>query len=264
MKQIYISSTMVWNATLEDMYRLVAAYGLGGIEWWAQHMYCRQYDETEYRRLSDAYSLRTAVHSCSWDLNLSSMNEAVRKTSVEEVVRSMQLAKRLGAEEVTVHPGHMTMQGWRKPSIALMKQSLQEIADASYRMNMPVSLEIMEKTKKEIVTDMAAMQEVTGDLFSFFSYTVDVAHCDSAGEVLYTLNHLPRVSKIHISNRMGQQYHTPLDEGDYDFSALLPSLYTYGIPLVVEGYDPDGSWNTFHRNMAFLAAQQEHGQYYVS
>lgn len=35
---------------------------------------------------------------------------------------------------------------------------------------MPVSLEIMEKIKKEFVTDPASMEEVTGSLFSFFFF----------------------------------------------------------------------------------------------
>lgn len=256
MKQILISSTLVWNASLADLFRRVYENGLGGIEMWAQHFYSNHYSITEFQRLRQQYPLQVVVHSCSWDLNLSSMNEAVRKTSVREVVRSLALAKQLGATEVTVHPGHMTMPCWRDESMRIMHASLQEIADASYRLAMPVSLEIMEHTKKEIVTDMAAMEEVTGDLFDFFSYTLDIAHCDSVDEALYTLNHLRHISKLHISNRKGPQYHTLLDDGDYDFTRLLPDLCRYDVPMVVEGYDPQGGWGAFYEDLSFLNAQK--------
>lgn len=252
MKQILISSTLLWNLSLRDMFRQVYELGLGGLEMWAQHFDCRQYDEGEYRRLSQKYPLQTVVHSCSWDLNLSSMNRAVRQASVEEVVASMEFAKRVGAREVTVHPSHMTMPCWRRESALLMHESLQKIADASYRLNMPVSLEIMEKTKKEFVTDIESMKEVTGDLFSFFTYTLDIAHCDSPDEGLDILRRVDAVSKLHISNRIGGLYHTPLYEGDFDFTELLPALRSYGIPMVLEGYDPQGGLDVFYRNVDFL------------
>ena len=252
MKQILISSTLLWNLSLSEMIRHISDNGLGGLELWAQHFYCRRYDEGEYRRLARQHSLRTIVHSCSWDLNLSSMNREIRRTSVQEVVASLAFARRVGAEEVTVHPGHMTMPCWRRESAALMHESLQEIADAAYKMDMPVSLEIMEKTKKEFVTDIQSMQEVTGDLFTFFSYTLDIAHCDSADEALSALRRLPSISKLHISNRIGSRYHTPLYDGDFDFDSLLPELCAYGLPMVLEGYDDKGGLAAFYGNVDYL------------
>lgn len=264
MKQILISSTLLWNLSLRNMFRQVYEQGLGGMEMWAQHFYCRKYDEDEYRQLSCQYPLQTIVHSCSWDLNLSSMNQAIRRASVQEVIASMELAKRLGAKEVTVHPGHMTMPCWRRESMLLMHESLQEIADAAYKLDIPVSLEIMEKTKKEFVTDMQAMKAVTGDLFSCFSYTLDVAHCDSVAEVMDVLQHVDAVSKIHISNRLGSVYHTPLYDGDFDFAALLPQLCAYRLPMVLEGYDPQGGLDVFYGNVEFLKSHLRQRQYCIS
>lgn len=260
MKQVLISSTLLWNLSLEEMFRCIYEQDLGGLEVWAQHFYCRGYDEKEYCRLANKYPITTVVHSCSWDLNLSSVNEEIRRTSVKEVIASMAFAERIDAAEVTVHPGHMTMPFLRRESAAVMGESFREIADASYHMDMPVSLELMEKTKKEFVTDWEAMQEVTGDLFSFFSYTLDVAHCDSPGEALTLLQDMPAVSKLHISNRRGRQYHTPLYDGDFDFDALLPELDAWKLPMVLEGYDPQGGLAVFYNNVAYmrrrLAARQ--------
>ena len=120
---------------------------------------------------------------------------------------------------------------------------------------MPVSLEIMEKIKKEFVTDPASMEEVTGPLFSFFFYTLDLAHCDSTEEMETFHRALPRISKLHISNRVGPQYHTPLPDGDYDFRALLPLLKAWNLPMVVEGYDSTAAHEVFNKNIHFLQEQ---------
>ena len=111
MKQIFVSSTLLWNAGLEEMFQRVYDNGFDGIELWAQHFFTKGYDTQEYLRLQALYPLRTCVHSCSWDLNLASMNQGIRKMSIRQVETSMRLAAELEALELTVHPGHMTLQG---------------------------------------------------------------------------------------------------------------------------------------------------------
>ena len=89
-----------------------------------------------------------------------------------------------------------------------------------------------------------------GDLFDQFVYTLDVAHCDSEEEVLSTLqNYRSRISKLHISNRKGPKFHTPLNEGDYDMEKLLPELARYNLPMVIEGLD--SSRDFFHRKTEY-------------
>ena len=73
MKQIFVSSTLLWNAGLEEMFQRVYDNGFDGIELWAQQFFARGYDTQEYLRLQALYPLRTCVHSCSWDLNLASI-----------------------------------------------------------------------------------------------------------------------------------------------------------------------------------------------
>lgn len=208
--------------------------------------------------MAEAYGLRTLVHSCSWDLNLASINESIRQASVGQVIASLQLAKAIGAEEVTVHPGHLTLAGITDRSCQILHHSLEEISEAAASMSLAVSLEIMEKIKKEFVTTAAAMQAVTGELFPKFSYTVDIAHCDSLSEARQLLTFMPGVSKIHISNRRGAVYHTPLGEGDYDLSAFWPWLQKRNLPaVVIEGYDDSRECTIYKKNLAFLHSKED-------
>ena len=211
--------------------------GFDGIELWAQQFFARGYDTQEYLRLQALYPLRTCVHSCSWDLNLASMNQGIREMSIKQVEASMRLAAELEAMELTVHPGHMTLPGRREESMKLLQDSLEQIGRLSDRIGVDVSLEIMEKIPKEFVTDAQSMEEAAGSRKKQFFYTLDIAHCDSEEEPFHILDQMKRISKIHISNRKGKCYHTPLENGDFSFKEMLPQLLAYGLPLVTEGYD---------------------------
>lgn len=253
MANIYLCSTLLWNASLEEIFNLACQSGLDGIELWAQHFFHREYDVGEFEKLAALYPIKSCVHSQSWDLNLASMNEGIRKQSVIEVEKSIELAYRLGLDEVTVHPGHRTIPGAGAPYEAYLRESLQEILEYAQKRQIDVSLEIMEKIPKEFVTTMDAMKAVCVDLFDQFVYTLDVAHCDSEEEVLSTLqNYRSRISKLHISNRKGPKFHTPLNEGDYDMEKLLPELARYTLPMVIEGLDSSRDFSTAKQNIRFI------------
>ena len=107
--------------------------GFDGIELWAQQFFARGYDTQEYLRLQALYPLRTCVHSCSWDLNLASMNQGIREMSIKQVEASMRLAAELEAMELTVHPGHMTLPGRREErhetSSGLVQEQIGRLSD---------------------------------------------------------------------------------------------------------------------------------------
>ncbi|MCH3951130.1 MAG: sugar phosphate isomerase/epimerase [Acidaminococcus sp.] len=252
--KVYASSSFLWGVPLEELFRVVHECGFSGIEMWAQQFFDCGYDEEEYRRLAEFYHLGTTVHSVSWDLNLSSINDAVREASIGQVKESIELCRRINGEDVTVHPGHMTMTCFKKMSIELMRDSLLQIAEISKQRNVLVSLEVMEKVKKEFVTNAEAMKQVTGSLSDFFTYTIDVAHCDSTVEIDELASSLPSYSKFHISNRKGKTYHTSLDDGDFDFRWLLPRLLLAGKKLVLEGYDDSPNRTKLWHNAAYLAS----------
>jgi len=63
--------------------------------------------ELVYRFLdaSSSYDLSFSVHAPLSDINIGSLNERVRETSLKEVVGSIKAARRMGIGLVTIHPG---------------------------------------------------------------------------------------------------------------------------------------------------------------
>ena len=252
MSEIYLCSTLMWNASLEEMFAFIYSSGLDGMEIWAQHWFEKEYSVEEYRKLSALYPLRTIVHSCSWDLNPSSLNEGIRQASIAEIKKSIDLAVNLNANEVTVHPGHATITNEMEIYYERMHQSLQEILEYAKQKRVDVSLEIMEQIPKEFVTSVCEMKKITQEMEEKFCYTLDIAHCEDKKEITAALQQGKHFSKIHISNRQGMRLHTPLAEGDYNFTEILPMLEKYQIPFVVEGFDSNREFPIAKKNIKFL------------
>lgn len=260
MTTVYIGSTLMWSGSLRDIFIMAGDSGLQGIELWAQQFIYRGFDENEFKELRESTGIKACMHSQSWDLNPASMNEGIRSQSVKEIIRSIELAERLGINEVTVHPGHRTVSCECVPYEDHLRRSFSEILGYAENAGVRISLEIMEKIPKEFVTDMQAMRRVCGSMFDKFVYTLDIAHCDSSEEALRILEEDGgHISKIHISNRKGNKFHTPLSEGDHDMKDLIPELAGYGLPMVIEGFDESKDFSTVKENIGFIRSIFKNG-----
>lgn len=252
MTGLFFSSTLMWNGTLEQMFRMAAEHELQGMEIWAQHFEARGFSVDEYLRLSRLYGTETIVHAPSWDINIASMSDKIRRGSLKETKRAVDFALRIGSCELTVHPGHASLPAEKEASYDRLFDSLCELYEYAFPKGAAISLEVMEKLPVMLADSAENMKLATRALFGRFTYTVDSAHCDGEEEVFSLLRTLPSISKIHISNRSGQKLHTPLFRGDHDFIRLLPKLWGIGIPLVIEGMDCDQDFSFLKSTLSFV------------
>lgn len=257
MRQIYISSTHRWKGSFKELLKTAHEYGIGGIELWAQQVDFNNYCLEEYVSLAKVYHLDTIIHSKSWDLNFASLNESIRRASIEEIKQSIRLAKQVNAKEITIHPPRETICGLKSFHLDLTYKGLKELYDYSCEMGVQISLEIMEKIPKELVTTDKALYEVTRDLYDKLSYTLDLAHCSAESEFFTYLTSIPGISKLHISNKIGNKLHTPLQNGDFDINKLMPLLKNIGIPIVIEGFNDEVSCSELIDNLNFLKQLKE-------
>ncbi|MVB11198.1 hypothetical protein CAFE_19060 [Caprobacter fermentans] len=260
MNQIFFSSTLMWSAALPELFRAAREFQAEGIELWAQQFDSRGYREAECLSLLDRCPLPIFVHSKTWDLNFASVNRRIRRASLDEIRNSIDLAAKLHARELTVHPPRESLCGNRPLYQELAYRGLEEIFRYASRSGVSVSLEMMEKIPKEIMTTPDDVREITRGLYREFSYTVDVAHCDNEKELFNHLRDLPKVSKIHISNRRGATYHTLLSDGDFSFRRLWPALEHSGCPMVIEGFDASGQYTMLRENMKYIKKLKENLQ----
>ncbi|WP_088186860.1 sugar phosphate isomerase/epimerase family protein [Desulfosporosinus sp. FKA] len=252
MPELYFSSTLMWPASLEDLFRTAYENGFAGVEFWAQQFAVKGYSVKDFVKMLSIYPLKTMVHSFSWDLNLASLNDEIREASIRETLKGIDLTATLGGFEITVHPGKRTLDTEPEVYYERLRNSLVEISRYAKERHVNVSLEIMEKAKKEFVVSIEALKQLTGNLFNEFFYTLDIAHCDQEEIIFTSLASLDRISKLHVSNRKGKILHTPLRKGDYKLDKLLPRLSNYKLPLVIEGFDDDNEFWILKDNIKFL------------
>ncbi len=253
MNDLYTSSTLFWGASLQSMFSFLEENAIQGVELWAQHFYDAGFNKGEYCKLSEKTGVKTVVHAASWDLNFASINEGIRNASIAEIKKSIDLAADLDAREVTVHPPRDTISLLGGKTKDYAYEGLKTLVEYAREKNIVVSVEIMEKIPKEVIAGSDSYMSILKDLVHEVSCTLDIAHCESDEELFELLKCVPNVSKIHISNRTIKTYHTPLYEGMFDFTKILPLLSDYNVDLVLEGLDVSSDHQIIKKTLDFIA-----------
>lgn len=251
MTNVYLSTPLMWNHSIEEIFRTAKKQRMG-LEIFHQQMDYHSVTIEELQRLIIAYEMEVFVHAYSWDLNLCALQESIRAASVQATKQSISYAQALGAKDLTIHPGRLSIGLEETAYDGYMHASMKELMDYADELGQPISFEIMEPVGKEFITDRQSMERVAGDLWERMYLTLDVAHCRDEVMVLDHLAQLPRIRKLHISNRTEKQYHTPLGEGELDFRALRPDILASGLPIVIEGMDTGLERKIVKENITYL------------
>ncbi|WP_409967737.1 sugar phosphate isomerase/epimerase family protein [Bengtsoniella intestinalis] len=250
--ELFFSSTLLWGCDAEELFAKWNHHGIKHVELWAEQVEATSIDPTQYKILAQAHGITTVIHSKSWDLNFASLNAAIRQTSLDEIKKSFDLAVMLGAKEVTVHPPRHTITSLDPQVKQLAYDGIRVLHLYGKERGVALSLEIMEKIPKELITSDLELKDVVGDLYHQLEYTVDTAHCTDEEELLTYMDTIDHVSKIHISNKVGTKLHTPLYHGDFDFHTLLFKLLSYGVPLSVEGLDKGPEYSLLDETVHYI------------
>ena len=112
------------------------------------------------------------------------------------------------------------------------------LAEEAGRLGLTVALEIMERRKREFVTDIPAAARIARGVDSpSFGLTVDLAHLLYSGAPVEIEGHESIIFHVHISGSTRERVHVPLAEGIYDLKDALARLRPFfrGI-VVIESY----------------------------
>lgn len=231
-----MSSACLWGAELPEIIHFAGFTGFDGLEVWVEQLGPRP-NAAFVRRQAEDQGLSLFAHAASWDLNVCSHNKALRNTSIGEIKRSIDIARELDAENITVHPGRMGSPVFDQTFyLDLMAESLAEICRHASKAGIVVSLELMEKIRREFVTSPDVMNRLLNAVSPLAcAVTLDSAHLDSAEMFFEYFSALPQTDKIHLSNRRGDKYHTPVFSGDINMTGILELLGRKNLPVVIEG-----------------------------
>jgi sugar phosphate isomerase/epimerase len=189
-----------------------------------------------FNEIKDSYDMEYSIHAPICDINIASLNENIRKTSVEEMFRTMEHANIMGIEKVTIHPGQYStvLHDVRHRSAELAKQSLREIDLGAKEYGVTAAIENMPSFE-------LMMGQSPEDLLDLIDGTdlkicFDIGHANTIGAIDECIKAFSeRIVNIHIHDNIGKKDdHMTIGDGNIDFISVLSKLKWYKGNYVIE------------------------------
>lgn len=170
----------------------------------------------------NSHNIEINLHGPSIDLNLASINKGIRMESVKQICEAIDLAKLIGANAITVHPGQVGRREklLRKKALELSSQSIAQCIDYKKEINSDVKISIENLPERfsflcNRPEELVNIQEETG-----CTITIDTGHANTceAPEEFFDLKH---IEYFHLNDNNGEKdQHLPLGDGNLDLNLL--------------------------------------------
>jgi sugar phosphate isomerase/epimerase len=244
MVRIAVSTMFFHEYPLDEGFDAIERAGLDSIEFWVEtpHYWLKGHPVGELRAcLGDHPGFSPVnVHAPILDLNPCSVNPRVAQASLAYTAEAIELAERIGAGVVTLHPGRRTA---KRPPSAPEYERFERLLDllrgnASGR-QVRLSLENMERAVNSILSRPSEVRELL-DQEPWLSFTLDVSHAmvHSLEEVSRFIDLCgDRLANVHLSRSEDGRTHLPLDgspRGRTVLRALEDAGYAGPLTLEIE------------------------------
>ena len=175
------------------------------------------------------------------------LTDSIRQASVQEIFHSLEVAAKLGAQKVVLHPGHIGGLGSfvMETALAHANHSLEAIIKRSQALGLCVCLENMFPRCRAFVEpdDFVDIMERFPDL----KLTLDTGHANIGSKngrrILKFIEKFgSRIGHLHISDNFGQRDdHIPLGNGAIDFAKIVGAIKRcgYNDTATLEIFTPD-------------------------
>jgi sugar phosphate isomerase/epimerase len=242
MVRIAVSTMFFHEYPLDEGFDAIEDAGLDGIEFWVEtpHFWLYGHPVGHLQACLRDHPGFTPVnvHAPILDLNPCSVNPRVARASLTYAAEAIELAGRIGAGLVTVHPGRRTAK--RPPSAPeyeRFERFIDLLREGGRDHRTRIAMENMERGVNSLLSRPSEMRELL-DREPWLSFTLDVSHAmsHSVEEVTDFIDLCgDRMVNIHLSRSEDGRSHLPLD-GSPRARAVLHSLAEagYGGTLTLE------------------------------
>jgi sugar phosphate isomerase/epimerase len=179
--RISCASLFLWEYSSHDIMEILLDAGIKSVEFWAETplFWMKRNDKTSITELKEALSIMPGgctLHAPVMDLNPASYNEHIHEVTIKETLWSFDLAERISARIVTIHPGKRTVH--RAPTDEDRERFLKYLTICMKKaqdLNIPLSLENSMPGVQSMCSKVEEMQEVLKKSPGLF-FTFDAVH----------------------------------------------------------------------------------------
>ena len=186
--------------------------------------------------LMGSYNMTYSIHAPFNDVNIASLNESFRETSVIELIKVMNIAAELDIKTITIHPGmySMVVSGLEERSIMAAKRSLRTLDRMAQECGVRLCVENMPGFKFFLGQTAEQLSELLDG--TNLPVCLDIGHANTTGQLNEIIDVLGnRIMNVHIHDNDGKQdQHLTIGDGNIDFEDCLKRLSGYGGRYIIE------------------------------
>lgn len=229
MAKLSVSSMFFHEYTCAEIFHFAEESGCNALEFWPEtpdFWLHGKKDEEILKLIRDHPNLESlTVHAPVLDLNPCSVNPDVAEVSIKNTVEAIELAKRIGAEVITIHPGRRTA---KRPAgrrdMERFERYIGKVRAAAKDTAVKVALENMPHKVNSLFSKPEQMKDLL-EREEWLYFTFDIAHAmtsnnDVAGFIKLAYE---RIVNIHVSRNSGTSNHYPVDS-DPAIGSILQSI----------------------------------------
>ncbi len=188
----------------------------------------------EFRDIAGSYSFDFTVHAPFSDINIASLNKAIRLSSVTEIADCIRAGADLGLQKFVIHPGmHSVLSSAdRERAFLLSRESIKALSS------------LAESTGVELFVENMAGKDAIGttprELRLLLSGTktgicLDISHAALEGQLVAFSAEERVVGMVHISDNDGSRdTHARIGSGKLELGGAVQLLKKLGLPAVIE------------------------------
>ena len=171
------------------------------------------------------YNLKYSIHAPFIDVNIASVQDKSRINSVDQIKSSIDLANKIDAECVVVHPGltsFLPNKYFKNEVTNFANESMIELGRYAEDLGVLATFENMPSFNTMIYDNMEELNEflVSNDLFM----TLDIGHAMHSGYGADEM-YFDCIKHIHIHDNFGDDdAHLTLGEGTIDLNTIVNTL----------------------------------------
>lgn len=190
----------------------------------------------------ESYNLKYSIHSPFMDVNIAALQDKSRLNSINQIKDSIDLANKINAEAVVIHPGlapFLANKYFLDKVYETANSSIKELGEYGEDLGVLATIENMPTFDGMLYKNLEDLNELLTSMD--MSMTLDIGHANHAGyspEAMY----FDSIKHIHAHDNFGDDdAHLALGEGSIDLKCIIGILeekHYNGIYIIeVNDYD---------------------------
>ncbi len=225
-----IAMATIRGISIKESVEIAYQCGFAGIEVQTDYLPDEEKKRDFIFALIAQYGMEVNLHAPSGDINISAANKGIRKESVAQIKRVIDLAKKYKVRNITFHPGRLSsLREDKDDKWKVLLDSVREIIDYAAQQKVYISIENMENRNKELVMDITDLNrfEMISKGNNYFGVTLDFSHFATNAISLPELKQLRLpIRNVHISQCVDKKPHLSLEtpNGEVMLNQIVESL----------------------------------------